>query len=324
MTIQEFHDNIQFILRKEKSGYRTHEEIDDMAHLAQLEHFTNIYRTFSVDHKVHRDLLPFKETLLLNVYEYSDTNLGGTIHNEECQIKLPSNHEYTRSIHQYQVDLIKKIDEELIVGGDRTINTTLKRNRRYRIICTFDGDAELILSHGDTLLTPVGAPNQDGEFEVTLYTPGTDDLNFVYNLDSGEMGSIVVYQLRQSAEGNIPVKVVDEDELSNLLNNEIAKPTTEFPAAILDNDMDGDKAYVLFPKQSIYGELKYLKTPPAPLYSYTVLDRVETHFPLTSQDLLWGEAAINKIITLTLQRLGVSLSDSQVIQYTSQKQNEEA
>lgn len=113
------------------------------------------------------------------------------------------------------------------------------------------------------------------------------------------------------------VKILSEDELADRLNSQLRPVTALDPVGILDpgNNLQ------LFPEQTYAGYIRYLKTPIAPVFGFTQVGRVITYDPLLSTQMLWDNTSLKNIMLRALQYLGVSVDDSEMVQYTEQKIN---
>lgn len=71
MTIDVAHDYILFELDKASRGYVSHEEIDRVLNLRQMDEFSRLVGAAGITQQVHDDLLPFKEVIEYTADDYA-------------------------------------------------------------------------------------------------------------------------------------------------------------------------------------------------------------------------------------------------------------
>lgn len=327
MTIKETFDIIHFLIKKERSGYFSPEEICLALDKAQTDYWMKMYREWEVTGRIGKNMLPFQKSLLFNNQPYSASNVGGTDHSNQYGIVIPSDHQYTISVHKSTPIYKKLIDAELIEGGARFVNSDLKSNRVYRIEIDIPATGDMYLKYGTVEVVPNNVI-QDGDYTVEVFHPATDNETFEYELGipgaGTQFGNMKVYEVIRYESENTPIKQLDKGKLSKLLSNEISKPTLDLPYYVLDY-IDGEKTLKLYPQEAMWGELQYFRKPAKPVYAYTIVDRTETHDPNTSVDLEWQDIVVtSELIPRTLEVLGVITEDQTVTQYSQQNKIEQA
>jgi hypothetical protein len=115
------------------------------------------------------------------------------------------------------------------------------------------------------------------------------------------------------------LKVISSDELAYRLNSQLRPVTITSPIAVMAGKVSGISLIQLYPKQSMAGEIDYLKRPAVPKYAYTQNERAFTYDSGNSVQLEWGESELNEIILRALSFLGISIDDQLVTQYAEAK-----
>lgn len=127
--------------------------------------------------------------------------------------------------------------------------------------------------------------------------------------------SAMVFDNEQETNRQIPVEIVNADELAERLGSQLKKVTSNKPIA----HFIGKGKLQLFPSKEAVGQVWYLRRPNKPKYNYTQTGRAVTYTEQGSIQLEWGEVETNAVIYQALQLLGVNLSDEQMVQYTQLK-----
>jgi len=128
----------------------------------------------------------------------------------------------------------------------------------------------------------------------------------------------LIFDNDTEANRQLPVEVVNADELAERLGSQLKPVTSNKPIA----HFIGKGKLQLFPSKPAVGQVWYLKRPNKPEFKYTQSGRAVTYNPSTSVQLEWGEVETNAVIYQALQLLGVNLSDEQMVQYTQLKLSE--
>ncbi len=113
------------------------------------------------------------------------------------------------------------------------------------------------------------------------------------------------------------VKIVSEDELAKRLNSQIHEPTIQRPAGIESSVGN----FQLYPAQALSGYGYYLKRPVPPVFAYTLLPdrRTITYNQSGSTQMIWNDAEMNNILIKAIQLAGVNLKDTDIVQFTEAK-----
>lgn len=112
---------------------------------------------------------------------------------------------------------------------------------------------------------------------------------------------------------------VTEDEITELNNNSIIPPTTQFPYMVIHSD-----GIHVYPSSISSINLSYIRQPATPIWNYTIVND-EPVYAVTggvvgdgnSQDFEVSVGAQLEICCLILQAVGVSLNLQEVLQFAS-------
>ena len=122
------------------------------------------------------------------------------------------------------------------------------------------------------------------------------------------------------------VKIVNESELSYILESPIMAPTITRPIAVLGN-VGGTVNSIavstqkiqLFPETGMSGTLYYFRRPATPNYVETVSGRTRTYDSGASTQMEWGDVAITRIVERALKILSTHLKDGDTLTVNTQK-----
>lgn len=112
-----------------------------------------------------------------------------------------------------------------------------------------------------------------------------------------------------NSDRRYPVVFVNEDELADRMNSQNKQPTATSPIA----DTHGIGWYDLYPQQVHSGAMYFLKRPQQPIFAYIQSGRSITYLPNSSQQLLWTEPYLNKVIFLAIRYLGINLDNDKLV-----------
>lgn len=107
------------------------------------------------------------------------------------------------------------------------------------------------------------------------------------------------------------VEVLTEDELPLRLDSQLRPVSTLNPVAL----KSGDMTIQLYPEVPQAGYVYYLFKPPRPNFVYTQVGRVIVYDNAASTQLLWNDSSIQSVMIRALQYLGVSVEDSDMVQF---------
>lgn len=112
---------------------------------------------------------------------------------------------------------------------------------------------------------------------------------------------------------DVPVIILRDNELSNVLGSSIKAPTHRYPVCAFYND------YIqLYPKTVGRVVFTYLRTPTTPVWGYTIVNSRPVYNAATSVDIESPDDTINEIAAMTLSYLGISIKDGDIVNYAEQ------
>lgn len=126
-------------------------------------------------------------------------------------------------------------------------------------------------------------------------------------------GQITVVDAGQTRQR--PLRIVEEDELPDLLNAQVAVVSTNKPIAT----MAGQGVIQLYPQVPMAGKIFYLSIPQPPVYAYTQTGRTITYNPAGSTQMLWNEYDMDNIMNKALFYLGINLTEDTLIKIMDEK-----
>lgn len=112
----------------------------------------------------------------------------------------------------------------------------------------------------------------------------------------------------------IDCQLVDNADWREMLRpNSLNYPTKRFPKY-----QQKDDGVLFAPKDigTIYFD--YFKTPIVPVWGYTIVNNRQVYDPTTSVDFEWDNFALNEIMAIYLQFIGISLKDTEIAAYAAQ------
>lgn len=113
-----------------------------------------------------------------------------------------------------------------------------------------------------------------------------------------------------------PVKLVNEDEISDRLNSQIDPVTITSPIG----EQTSLRTFRLYPTGTYNGNVVFLRRPVKPVFGYTVVSgRVIVYDPNTSVQLEWRETEIVPLIIKSLETLGINLSAQDIVSWSQVK-----
>jgi hypothetical protein len=113
------------------------------------------------------------------------------------------------------------------------------------------------------------------------------------------------------------VREVTEEELPDALKSQLRRVSATKPIGRPDGG-----GYQLYPQQVHLGTIIYLRLPVAPAYGYSQVGRVITYNPNTSTQIDFDEVYVDKIISIALTYFGISMNETEIIQFGEMKNKE--
>jgi hypothetical protein len=114
-----------------------------------------------------------------------------------------------------------------------------------------------------------------------------------------------------------PIKRITSDQYPFIKHSQITPPDTDYPVCVLRNPYGFIDPYSI----ASFG-MSYVKTPPDPIWGYTVVSGAPVFDPSTSIDLMIPPMSYQEVALLILQHVGINLSALQVTEYANLKTKE--
>jgi hypothetical protein len=96
-----------------------------------------------------------------------------------------------------------------------------------------------------------------------------------------------------------------------MVSSAVLVPTYRYPIANFQG------SFIRFmPKNLKAVHFVYLKLPDAPVYGVDTSSGFNKYDPGTSMELLWNDIAIMDIIALSIQEIGISISNKELMEYS--------
>jgi hypothetical protein len=114
-----------------------------------------------------------------------------------------------------------------------------------------------------------------------------------------------------------PIDRITSDQYPFLKHSQISPPAADYPVCILRNPYGFIDPYSI----GSFG-MSYVKTPPDPVWGYTVVNDVPVFNAATSVDLMIPPMSYLEIVLLVCQHVGINLSALQITEYANLKVKE--
>jgi hypothetical protein len=158
-------------------------------------------------------------------------------------------------------------------------------------------------------------PDSDGRITLPENLFYTSEIRHPYYVCAGDCKTADDWK---KVPRNIPVRIVENDEMGMILNNDLAKPEMSDPAAeFIGGQMQ------LYPTDIPVVLLYYLRYPTKPIYAVTLTPSGREEFdPVASVDLDWPQSAFNDIAFKCLEFMGVNIRDGEIAQFSDSKERQ--
>lgn len=157
-------------------------------------------------------------------------------------------------------------------------------------------------------------------FRSIVYFNDTTTTNGLYNVGTGVLDLLDV-SINFDVNGRTvyyPVKMINEDELSDRLNSQIDPPTETAPVG----ELLSQGLIQFYPAVDAYtGAVRYLRRPSVPSCTYHIDGGYIIVFD-TQNNLEWRDSDINAILLKALSSIGINLADQEVSQFAEMKTQE--
>lgn len=176
-------------------------------------------------------------------------------------------------------------------------------------------------------LLPLYAINQDVKDALapfkSKYTFGTGDtasglVTVPANNNYQKLAGLQISFTENGATRYKPVKILNDDELAKRLNSQTNPVNATNPVG----EETALGVFQLYPKVAFTGEVRFLRTPVAPVFAYTAPDRVPVYNSVGSTQLEWRVTEHRRLLMKALSTLGINLADGDVVNYAELKQKQ--
>jgi hypothetical protein len=122
----------------------------------------------------------------------------------------------------------------------------------------------------------------------------------------------------------IPVEKIGEDELSERRNSQLIPVNVYNPIGrlIAPASPYGQYRFQIEPMQASAGTVYYLRKPAKVVFAYTTTGRTITYNSGGSTQIEWNDASTRKIIELAIERIAMTLQDTNSVQYNQAKEQQ--
>lgn len=131
-----------------------------------------------------------------------------------------------------------------------------------------------------------------------------------------------------SGGGDIRFRVINEDELDDVLDSELVPPTSTYRYLVMGEggtvngiDIGTQQKLTSYPTTGFVAELFYLRRPAVPAMSYTLTGRSFTYDSSGSTQMEWNDGQINRVIQRTAKLLSKQLQEGEPYNRELQENN---
>ena len=122
-----------------------------------------------------------------------------------------------------------------------------------------------------------------------------------------------------SISTNIPVEIVDNVNINQILRSSLVKPSVEYPIALLSED-GVNKRISIFP-ETITGCIIYnYLNDNTPKWGYVTISGKPVYDHSSSTQFVLSQRCHGELVTKILEYLGVSIREAEVVQYAQNKE----
>ncbi len=123
-----------------------------------------------------------------------------------------------------------------------------------------------------------------------------------------------------SISTNIPVEIVDNVNVNQILRSSLVKPSIEYPIALLSEGGANDKRISIFPEtvtSCLIYNYYYRNTPK---WGYVTISGKPVYDHSSSTQFVLSPRCHGELVTKILEYLGVSIREAEVVQYAQNKE----
>tara|TARA_B100001063_G_scaffold154487_1_gene144142 strand:- start:15 stop:737 length:723 start_codon:yes stop_codon:yes gene_type:complete len=122
-----------------------------------------------------------------------------------------------------------------------------------------------------------------------------------------------------SISTNIPVEIVDNVNINQILRSSLVKPSIEYPIALL-SESGANKKISMFPETIKECVLYYYLNDNTPKWGYVTISGKPVYDHSSSTQFKLSQRCHGELVTKILEYLGVSIREAEVVQYAQNKE----
>ena len=122
-----------------------------------------------------------------------------------------------------------------------------------------------------------------------------------------------------SISTNIPVEIVDNVNINQILRSSLVKPSIEYPIALL-SESGVNKKISIFPETIKDCVLYYYLNDNTPKWGYVTISGKPVYDHSSSTQFKLSQRCHGELVTKILEYLGVSIREAEVVQYAQNKE----
>ena len=162
--------------------------------------------------------------------------------------------------------------------------------------------------------------------ELTPAVAEQDILSFLYKKDisltTGE-GSILSDYVCQLYSGNTPVDMVTAKNVNQIQNSSLAKPSTDFPVALLSSNASSSVKVSVFPNSITSVSCYYYLYSNKPTWNYVTIAGKPVYDSSNSITFRISSRCHGELVIKILGYLGVSIREADLVNYAQAKEVEQ-
>jgi len=122
---------------------------------------------------------------------------------------------------------------------------------------------------------------------------------------------------------NTPVEIVSVENLQQVLRSSLAKPSIEYPVALISGGSNGSKRISVFPDTISKLYIWHYTYTNNPKWNYVTIAGKPVYDASNSVGFMLNPNTHGEIVIKILEYLGVSIREADVVQYATAKENQE-
>jgi len=124
---------------------------------------------------------------------------------------------------------------------------------------------------------------------------------------------------KHSISSNIPIDIVTDENINQILRSSLVKPSIEYPIALLSGDVRF-KRISIFPETITKILVTYYHNKNTPKWGYVTISGKPVYDHSSSAQFVLSQRCHGELVTKILEYLGVSIREAEVVQYAQNKE----